>query len=292
MGMRLLARKDVDAAKALDRQREVDEGVKLAKKVDTLRELQAQEEASLLKFRDNSLTEIVGDINLKIAQRDDLEARIIQKKEELLKLSGPLDRAWLFYVDSEKAAIAQLRAASEQKLGDAERKLREGDSFIEGSRKSYETKLQELWENRSKWQESVRAEMAYIETAKSELDNANKEIELLKANQLKLLEENDLEKRRLELKRQEQSDNTENARLLFESAKKAVLEAEEKTKKLLADAKQIERQATERNTEAAIRESNVQLQEENLAKKEDELETREMNALSKELLYFSPVKKN
>ncbi len=53
--MKLLSRLEINNLKGGERKKEIDEGVKLAKKIDLLRETAAKEEANLAKFRTESL---------------------------------------------------------------------------------------------------------------------------------------------------------------------------------------------------------------------------------------------
>ncbi len=100
--MKLLAKSEVTKAKSLDRQREVDEGMKLAKRVDTLREVALQEERSLTRYR----TETVGKIQKEVTElgdkRDALleEVRFLAARRE--ELSAPLNEEWdVIYLQKE-----------------------------------------------------------------------------------------------------------------------------------------------------------------------------------------------
>ncbi len=92
--MRLLTKSEQVKAKATERNKEVQEGLKLAKRVDALREISAQEDKALKEFRKSSLVEISNEILKETKKRDvllkevdDLEDR----KQEALK---PLDSEW------------------------------------------------------------------------------------------------------------------------------------------------------------------------------------------------------
>lgn len=102
MAMRLLPRSEVNKAKALDRQREIDEGKKLATRVDTLRELAAQEDTNLSKFRDNMVSQIMADIKPLQEEYDGLGHKITLRKGELAQLMKPIDDLW--------AAVKQAQA--------------------------------------------------------------------------------------------------------------------------------------------------------------------------------------
>lgn len=71
--MKLLSKSDVQKAKSLDRQREIDEGLKLARRVDALREIAAAEESSLAKFRIETIAKIHDEISILAAKRDELQ---------------------------------------------------------------------------------------------------------------------------------------------------------------------------------------------------------------------------
>lgn len=94
MAMRLLPKSEVNKAKALDRQREIDEGKKLATRVDTLRELAAQEDENLGKFRDKMVSQIMEDIKPLQEEYDSLGNKITQRKRELGQLMQPIDALW------------------------------------------------------------------------------------------------------------------------------------------------------------------------------------------------------
>ncbi len=92
--LKLLKKSEIDSAKAQDRQREINEGIKLAGRVDALREAQATEEANLEKFRRESIFKINEEIvsitenkNVLLKEVSDLEDR---KRLALL----PLDAEW------------------------------------------------------------------------------------------------------------------------------------------------------------------------------------------------------
>ncbi len=79
---------------------------------------------------------------------------------------------------------------------------------------------------------------------------------------------------------------------LLSDAEITASDARNKAVALLQEAENKHTQATKINQSAKLREQNVLLHEQTLKRKEDELEDREMKALAKELLYYSPVKKN
>ena len=82
--MKLLPKSDIAKAKSVDKQREIDEGMKLAKRVDSLREVAAAEEASLKKFRSETLGAINTEITANATKRDELtqEVQSLEERKE------------------------------------------------------------------------------------------------------------------------------------------------------------------------------------------------------------------
>lgn len=80
--MRLLSKEQITITQSLERQREIQEGAKLAKKVDDLRELSAKEQTNLIKFRDESLKEIKEEINSTILQRNAILNEVAELRSE------------------------------------------------------------------------------------------------------------------------------------------------------------------------------------------------------------------
>ncbi len=62
MGMKLLKKSEVLEHKSFERKLEIDQGALLAKRVDSLREIHAEEEASLASFRSKTLNAIHNEI--------------------------------------------------------------------------------------------------------------------------------------------------------------------------------------------------------------------------------------
>jgi len=93
--MKILPKKtDIDKAKADERRREIDEGMKLAKSVDKLREARLAEEKSLKEWRDNNLAKVQQEIDSKIQINDGLKIEIKEAEAHKKKLIEPLDKEW------------------------------------------------------------------------------------------------------------------------------------------------------------------------------------------------------
>lgn len=76
MAIRLLNKRDVDVAKARDRQIAVAEGLKLAQRVDGLREVSASEAVALETWRRETLSAITEDITATTSVRDGLQSEV------------------------------------------------------------------------------------------------------------------------------------------------------------------------------------------------------------------------
>ena len=89
--MQLLPLKEIKIMKGKERQLEINEGIKLASKVDALRATASKEQADLIKFRDENVKKILGEIKEYAVQKDSLIEDIKgleQRRQEALK---PLD---------------------------------------------------------------------------------------------------------------------------------------------------------------------------------------------------------
>lgn len=101
--MHLLSKQEINTAKITERRQEIDEGVKLAKKVDALREVSAKEEANLSKFRSESLKQLKNDIEVLTRQKNVLQEELTRLEEDRKSLQKPLDNKWAeFWEKSEK----------------------------------------------------------------------------------------------------------------------------------------------------------------------------------------------
>lgn len=88
MGTKLLEKSQLTAAKNKDTAREQAEGMKLARRVDSLREIAAQEEAALKKFRDQTLAQIKADIEKESKPLQELRKEVVilqQSRQDALK---------------------------------------------------------------------------------------------------------------------------------------------------------------------------------------------------------------
>ena len=73
--MKLLKKSEINTLKAQERKAEIDQGLKLSRRVDVLRETAAQEEASLEAFRRSSIKAINEEIKQLTYVRDSLKVK-------------------------------------------------------------------------------------------------------------------------------------------------------------------------------------------------------------------------
>lgn len=95
MAIKLLPKREADKAKALDRKREVDEGAKLASRVDGLRVLVAEEEKNLRAFKEKMVPEVMAEIKTLIDRKEYLQADMEELERQRLIAKKPLDDKWL-----------------------------------------------------------------------------------------------------------------------------------------------------------------------------------------------------
>ena len=92
--MRLMPKTGVEKANAEAKRKEIDEGVKLAKRIDGLRETLADEEQSLEKFRVATLENIKAETAPLEEKRDSLKKEVGELERTRAELLLPLDEAW------------------------------------------------------------------------------------------------------------------------------------------------------------------------------------------------------
>ena len=90
--MKLLEKNKIIIQKNQERAIEVNEGYKLAKKVDSLRQTYTDEQKNLIKFRNESVIKVRDEIALVLNERDSLKKEVStlteQKKELLIPFSN------------------------------------------------------------------------------------------------------------------------------------------------------------------------------------------------------------
>lgn len=127
--MKLLAKSDIQKAKADEFRREREEGLKLARRVDALRQAQATEETALTKWRTDTLSQIQKEIKSLTEKKDSLskEIKILEgKRKEALR---PLDK--------EQESLEKQRVSLEsqaESLKEREEKLLKEEKAVQKSK--------------------------------------------------------------------------------------------------------------------------------------------------------------
>lgn len=122
--MKLLDRNTLNNQKSLERKREIDEGVKLARKLDTLREEVSKEEVKLKKYLAETSHEVQTQINALVEEKSSLEEEIQTLSEERKILVEPLDNAWK-EVKEREVKISEKEEELIQKYEDIKNKEKE-----------------------------------------------------------------------------------------------------------------------------------------------------------------------
>lgn len=92
--MRLQDKRQVAADTATQRKKDIDEGMKIASKVDILRETIVTEEGKLRRFREETIKSVQAEIDDYIRQKDKLseEVYVLEQKKDNARI--PLDAEW------------------------------------------------------------------------------------------------------------------------------------------------------------------------------------------------------
>ena len=133
MKLKLLTKSEVSKAATLDRQREIQEGMKLAKRVDNLRETVAEEDRSLQEFRSRTLTAIMTEVEAYTTKRNLLEDEVWELEERKRLATEPLTEQELA-LETLRARLDEIRKEQLQKevdLQTLERALEERSAEVE-----------------------------------------------------------------------------------------------------------------------------------------------------------------
>lgn len=119
--MKLLAKKVIDSQVASQKKQQIDDGVKLAIRVDTLRQTKAQEEKNLEEFRVGAVRSVSQEIEVLTIKRDSLRSEVTDLMEQAKLNQIPLDKEW------NKLNIEKSKLLSQQESLEKDRELLEKD---------------------------------------------------------------------------------------------------------------------------------------------------------------------
>lgn len=151
--MKILQKKEIDLFKAKERHLEVQEGRKLAEKVDSLRELVAKEQANLTKFREETIAKVHAQIDDLINTKVALEAEVGTLENRRTNAQKPVDLK-LSEIASREEVISQDKKEIADRVATLDEKKRQLDAR-ESNVKNSEESLAQLKEAIKKASESV-----------------------------------------------------------------------------------------------------------------------------------------
>ncbi len=175
--MKLLRKPEIIALKEREKAREIVEGVKVARKVDELRELQANTEKKLSDFRDSSLRVIQGQIETLGVQRDHLVAEVssLQKKLDAMLPGMETKREELYKKEKELTELSNYLNERDENIRFAEIDILEVKKELSDSLLRQQTN--ELVSKRAslKAEEAKAGALSSLSRAKITLENTEKE---------------------------------------------------------------------------------------------------------------------
>lgn len=127
--MKLLDKKSVNTLKQKERKAEIDEGITLAKDIETLRALRLEEEKNLIDYRNRAIGEIQSEVNTLLSTKEALEGECKSLQTTRTLLLEPLDIEW-----------AELDKAKQQIIQDKHQVYLAGEQLKIEERKDKETK--------------------------------------------------------------------------------------------------------------------------------------------------------
>lgn len=92
--MHLFEKREIDRLKSKERQQEIDQGITLARRVDSLRETAAVEESNLVKFREKTVAELHEQIKPLQEHKDVLTGEVQDLERRAKNARIPLDAEW------------------------------------------------------------------------------------------------------------------------------------------------------------------------------------------------------
>lgn len=184
--MKLLKKSVVAKEQAHQRKVQIDEGIKLAQRVDSLRRTRSEEEQNLEKFRENSLKIVKDEIDFFLKEKEALKGDIDflgKQKKELLKMT--LDVEWKdiddknLYLDEAKELLRVRLSSLEQKERDIDSKLRELSderNMLEREKEAISSDRQEANELTKKAQQKLASASVREKTVLENLEKKTREL--------------------------------------------------------------------------------------------------------------------
>ena len=189
--IRLLPKYEIDKKLAEEQRQKMEEGMKIADRVDTLRETLASEEQSFEKYRVESLKEIQNEIHLKIHERDVLVDEVVRLEQRKKEAERPVDLV------EEWQKVGQDRLF----LVDKQEELNEREDFVVSREKVILSTSRDLLDREERLMNKERLGEAYF----IEAENSNKRAKKLEKDTeiAKNMAENEIKERYSQLHKKE-----------------------------------------------------------------------------------------
>lgn len=111
--MQLLTKSEVQQRKGADRKLEIDEGLKVARRVDGLRKAFSEEEQRLAEFRKSAVAAAMEEVQKYTDLRDTTRKEAEEAEERLRIARIPLDEEWKEVAEAERAVVVRTEAITE-----------------------------------------------------------------------------------------------------------------------------------------------------------------------------------
>lgn len=185
---------------------EIDEGMNLARQVDDLRRIRAEEEKSILEYRNDMMRVIRAEIDSLIEDRDNLFRANTQARSEREKLLEPLDIEWQ-EINLEKESLGKEKEEmfiSRETLKIEYKKDKESKKsillMIAKSRKA-ESEAQKLLAEAVTFNANAKSELDFRKSERiafhDDRDKKMKDLQLMKESYLNGISVNEIDGKRL-----------------------------------------------------------------------------------------------
>lgn len=209
MALKLLTKSEISQSKAIGRALEVKEGVNLAKRVDSLREIVVQEEQALESFRIKTLEKIHEETTKAEQERAEIQQEVTRLRREREEARKPLDEEWIA-LKQEQRIYSDNKQDLEREFSKLEERINDHDT----ASKSLEQKEQKYLSDRILLNGLIQDANSEREQARAILANAQKGTQALAHRQEQV--EQGFVSRETQIssseKRQNERDKTQDAR--------------------------------------------------------------------------------
>lgn len=187
--MKLIDKKEIFLQKTSERKKEVEEGIKLAKSVDSLRETHSKEQANLKKFRDETLKAIKVETETLISKKDDLLKEVNSLEKRRISAEAPIDltNEWK-KLEIEKSKVKDLK----QELFDRETSLITREALVQNIEKREEI-LSQKEQEAEKYLEEIRVGYRKSEDLRFKIETEKNESDITIAERYKVIETKETE---------------------------------------------------------------------------------------------------